>query len=132
MARWRPRASAVLTMAIRNGNATPASEPERRKVGYLGWAWHLLYCVLWFGFLRALASLGAIAVDEGCILRLDRDTILRREPDGGAFIGPPFCWKRIKSATRAFRDQSATDMHCPHTCERGGRGCWCGPQDSPL
>lgn len=95
-------------------------------------AWHLLHCVLWFGLLKALARLGAITVEEGGILRLERDTVLRIEPDGGAFLGPPFCWARIKLAILAFRDQNSADMHCPHTCGRGGRGCWCGPKDSPL
>lgn len=76
---------------------------------------HWLDCRLYRTALCAAARLGLITVEEASPLRLDAGTILRREADGSASRGRPFCRARWKDAAKGIMGRMFSKGRCHHS-----------------
>lgn len=96
-----------------------ATTPARLRIPGCPTFEHWLECKLYRTALAFSARLGLICIEEGSVLRLDAGTILRREKDGGAFMGHPFSKARWKLAFQVIKDRMTMDGNCPHTPNPG-------------
>ena len=77
---------------------------------------HILLCLFWRTLLCSLKRIGLICIPEGQELRLTWAAVFRRQKDGGAILGRPFCRARWKLAAAVWRERWELDKTlCEHT-----------------